>query len=189
MVPVEEYLCAGELSEQGLNMLDAKTILKLFEALNAELAARGIKGEIGLCGGAVMCLVFQARTATKDVDAIFHPTREIREASRTVAARLGLAEDWLNDAAKCYFLTSPPVHEVVELSHLRVWAPQAEYMLAMKCVSARFDSHDLDDAKFLLRHLEIKTPEQAFRIIEQYYPRHVVPPKTQFLLEELLGSG
>jgi hypothetical protein len=59
----------------------------------------------------------------------------------------------------------------------------------MKCVSARFDSHDLDDAKFLLRHLEIKTPDQAFRIIEQYYPRHVIPPKTQFLLEELLGSG
>jgi hypothetical protein len=29
---------------------------------------------------------------------------------------------------------------------LIVWAPQAEYMLAMKCISARFDSQDLDDA-------------------------------------------
>lgn len=170
-------------------MLDAKTILKLFDALNAELAAHGVKGEIGICGGAVMCLVFQARESTKDVDAIFHPTREIREASRAVATRLGLTEDWLNDAAKGFFLTSPSVHNVVELSHLRVWAPQAEYMLAMKCISARFDSHDLDDAKFLLRHLEITTPEQACSIIEQYYPRHVIPPKTQFLLEELLGSG
>jgi len=110
MVPVAEYLCAGQLSKQGLTMLDAKTILKLFEALNAELAAHGVKGEIGICGGAVMCLVFQAREATKDVDAIFHPTREIREASRAVATRLGLTEDWLNDAAKGFFLTSPSVH-------------------------------------------------------------------------------
>jgi hypothetical protein len=189
MVPVAEYLCAGQLSKQGLTMLDAKTIRKLFESLNAELAAHGVKGEIGICGGVVMCLVFQAREATRDVDAIFQPTREIRAASRAVAVRLGVDEDWLNDAAKGYFLTSPPIHEVMELSHLRVWAPQAEYMLAMKCVSARFDSHDLDDAKFLLRHLEIKTPDQACRIIEQYYPRHVIPPKTQFLLEELFGSS
>jgi hypothetical protein len=102
---------------------------------------------------------------------------------------MGLPEDWLNDAAKGYFLTAPPVRSVVELSNLRVWAPQAEYMLAMKCVSARYDSHDLDDTKFLIAHLGIKTMDQAFRIIEQYYPRKVIPPKTQYLLEELLDSG
>lgn len=169
-------------------MLNSNDILKLFEALNAELSARNVKGEIGICGGAVMCLVFKARESTKDVDAIFHPTSEIREASRAVAARLGVSEDWLNDAAKGYFLTAPPVRDVVELSNLRVWAPRADYMLAMKCVSARFDSHDADDARFLLDHLAIKTVEQACHLIEQYYPRHVIPPKTQYLLEELLGE-
>lgn len=122
------------------------------------------------------------------MDAIFEPTREIREASRVVADRLGLPKDWLNDAAKGYFLTAPPTRAVVELSHLRVWAPQAEYMLAMKCISARFDSHDLDDTRFLLTHLGIKTVSQACSIIEQYYPRKMIPPKTQFLLEELLGA-
>jgi hypothetical protein len=169
-------------------MLDANAILGLFAALNTELAARGVKGEIGICGGAVMCLVFKARVSTKDVDAVFQPTREIREASRAVAGRLGVPEDWLNDAAKGYFLTPPPVRHVVELSNLRVWAPQAEYMLAMKCVSARFDSHDADDTRFLLGHLGIRTVAQACRIIEQYYPRQVIPPKTQYLLEELLGG-
>ena len=126
--------------------------------------------------------------ATKDVDAIFKPTVEIREASKCVAAKLGAPEDWLNDAAKGYFLSQPPVHDVVELSHLRVWAPQADYMLAMKCHSARFDSHDIDDVKFLLNHLEIRSAEEAFRIVEKYVPRKVVPAKTRFLLEELLGG-
>ncbi len=170
-------------------MLTASAIRKLFEELNAELAVNGVKGELGICGGAVMCLVFEARESTKDIDAIFHPTKEIREASRVVAARMGLPEDWLNDAAKGFFLTAPPVREVLELSNLRVWAPQAEYMLAMKCVSARFDSHDLDDVKFLIGHLGIKKVDQACRIIELYYPRKVIPPKTQYLLEELLGVG
>ncbi len=167
-------------------MLDSKTILRLFSALNDELRRAGVRGEIGICGGAVMCLVFNARESTKDVDAVFVPTQEIRDASRAVADKLGVPEGWLNDAAKGYFLSQPPVHDVVELSHLRVWAPQADYMLAMKCVSARFDSHDLDDTKFLLKYLGIGSVEEASRIIEQYYPRKVIPAKTQFLLEELL---
>lgn len=170
-------------------MLDSKTILRLFSALNDELRGMGVRGEIGICGGAVMCLVFNARESTKDVDAIFQPTREIRDASKAVADRLGMPEDWLNDAAKGYFLSQPPVREVVELSNLRVWAPQADYMLAMKCVSARFDSHDLDDTEFLLNHLGIRSVDEACRIIEQYYPRKVIPAKTQFLLEEMLQKG
>ena len=169
-------------------MLNSETILRLFTALNDELRGAGARGEIGICGGAVMCLVFKARESTKDVDAVFLPTQEIRHASKLVADKLGVPEDWLNDAAKGYFLSQPPVHDVVELSNLRVWAPQADYMLAMKCVSARFDSHDLDDTKFLLAHLGIRSVEEASRIVEQYYPRKVIPAKTQFLLEELLGN-
>ena len=168
-------------------MLDSETILKLFSALNDELRSMGARGEVGICGGAVMCLVFKARESTKDVDAIFRPTKEIRDASRLVADKLGVPADWLNDAAKGYFLSQPPVHDVVELSNLRVWAPQADYMLAMKCVSARFDSHDLDDTKFLLRHLGVRSVREASVIIEKYYPRKAIPAKTQFLLEEVLG--
>ncbi len=56
-------------------MLTSETIRALFVALNDELASQEIIGEIGLCGGAVMCLVFNARNSTKDVDAVFEPTR------------------------------------------------------------------------------------------------------------------
>ncbi|MFV2071856.1 MAG: hypothetical protein ACC742_04280 [Thermoanaerobaculales bacterium] len=167
-------------------MLTTETIRALFVALNDELASRGVLGEVGLCGGAVMCLVFQARSSTKDVDAVFEPTREIREAAAVVARDFGVAEDWLNDAAKGFFISNPPQNEVMELPNLRVWAPAADYMLAMKCVSARFDSHDRGDVEFLVRHLELQSPAAVFEVICRYYPRERVPAKTAFFVEEIL---
>jgi hypothetical protein len=166
-------------------MFTAKRIRELFKKLNTELAKLNAKGEIGLCGGAVMCLVFKTREATKDVDAIFEPTREIREAARRVAADNALPEDWLNDAAKGFFLTDPPRQLVLDFPHLRVWAPSADYMLAMKCISARFDTFDRDDVIFLIKHLELKRAEDVFRIIEKYYPRKTIPPKTEYFIEEV----
>jgi hypothetical protein len=167
-------------------MLDISLIKKLLQALNEELAKAGTKGEIGLCGGAVMCLVFQARQATKDIDGIFEPTDQIRKAAAKVAKRFGLADNWLNDAAKAYFHVDPPKEAVLEFSNLRVWAPRADYMLAMKCISARFDSHDREDVEFLLEYLKLTEAEAVFRIIEKYYPGAQIPPKTRFLVEELL---
>ena len=168
-------------------MLDISQIKKLFRALNKELSQLKVKGEIGICGGTVMCLVFQTRKATKDVDGIFEPTREIRQASLKVAKAMGVSKDWLNDAAKAFFHVDPPREEVMELSHLRIWAPRADYMLAMKCISARFDSYDREDVEFLLKYLHLKNPGDVFSIIEKYYPRFQISPKTQFLIEELLG--
>jgi hypothetical protein len=169
-------------------MLDIQTMKKLFHALNRELGKMDVVGEIGLCGGAVMCLVFKARAATKDVDAIFKPTREIREASKKVADEFNLPEDWLNDAAKGFFLTDPPKQDVLSLSHLRIWAPTAEYMLAMKCVSARFDTFDRDDVVFLIRHLEFGSFEDVSKAILKFYPNEMIPPKTRFLIEEIFDT-
>ncbi len=170
-------------------MLDRGLILRLLKALNAELRKKGVVGEIGMCGGTVMCLVFKAREATRDVDAIFAPTKALREAARAVAARFELPPDWLNDAAKAYFHADPPREPVREYSHLRVWAPRADYMLAMKCVSARFDSSDKDDVLFLVRYLKLKSPEAVFKIIERYYPSRLIPAKARFLVEEVMGSS
>lgn len=169
-------------------MLTIKKIKFLFQLLNKELAKKNIKGEVGICGGAVMCLVFQARQATKDVDAIFEPSAEIRKAVKMIAHREGLPENWLNDAAKTYFHVDPPKENILELSHLKVWAPRADYMLAMKCLAARFDTYDKDDVIFLIEYLGLKTAEQVFRLIEKYYPHSHIPPRTQFFVEELFDK-
>ena len=170
-----------------MTVLSADRIRELFAALDQELGGRAVVGEVGLLGGAVMCLVFQARESTKDVDAVFAPTREIRDAARAVAVRFGVPEDWLNDAAKGFVVSSPPRIQVLSLPNLRVWAPCADYMLAMKCVSARFDTHDADDVAFLVRHLGLVAPDEVFERIARYYPQERVPPRARFLVEELLG--
>ena len=77
---------------------------------------------------------------------------------------------------------------VLDLSHLRVWAPEPRYMLAMKCVSARWDTHDRDDVEFLLQKLSLSSADEVFAIIEAYYPQNRILPKTQFLIEELFEN-
>lgn len=169
-------------------MLHYKQIKELFTALNKELAHQSIQGEVLLCGGAVMCLVFKTRVATQDIDGIFHPTKEIRKAVKKISKRFQIPSDWLNDAAKGFFYSDPPKQRVLQLSHLKIYAPQADYLLAMKAVSARFDSYDYDDLVFLVKHLELKNSQEAFKIIEKYYPKKIIPTKTYFLIEELIGK-
>lgn len=167
-------------------MLEKKRIESLFKTLNVKLKEQGIKGEIGMVGGAVMCLVYNARAATKDVDAIFEPTTIIRELCEKIAEEEGLPKNWLNDGAKGYIQPRFQRIEVLRLSNLLVWAPETKYMLAMKCISARWDTSDKDDVIFLIDFLELKSKEDVFDIIEHFYPKSRIPPKTQFLIEEII---
>ena len=169
-------------------MLTKKRIQKLFNKLNEKLKAEGIRGEIGIVGGAVMCLVFDARPSTNDIDGIFIPTGKIRKFAKEIAHEEGVPPNWLNDAAKGYIQGDFKKMEVLSLSHLAVWAPQPEYMLAMKCISARVDTSDADDVRVLIKHLNLKESREVFEIVSKYYPRHQVPARTQFFIEELFET-
>ena len=169
-------------------MLTSKMIINLLEDLNSELTKLKVTGELGLCGGAVMCLVFKTRCATKDIDGIFAPTAEMRKAIAQVAEHKNLPNDWLNAAAKGFFSETPPKEDVLNFSNLRVWAPSAEYMLAMKCISARYDTYDKDDLIFLIKHLNLVSAENVFEIILKYYPNNIIPVKTKFFIEKLFQN-
>ncbi len=58
----------------------------------------------------------------------------------------------------------------------------------MKCLSFRIGAefHDEDDVRYLLRHLDIGTYEQALATIARFYPLDRFPQKTLYALEELL---
>ena len=166
-------------------MLTQNQIIRLFEQINEELSAIGDFGEIGIVGGAVMCVVYNARLSTRDVDAIFEPSKIIRDIAKQLSLSNNLPEDWLNDAAKRFIVPGFKQQDVLELSNLRVWAPEPKYMLAMKCISARWDTNDKDDVIFLIKLLKLNQPQDVFTIIEGFYPKNIIQAKTMFFIEEL----
>lgn len=170
--------------------LSASDIERLFGELNEELALQAVQGEIYLVGGAVMCLVHAARDATQDLDAYFEPADVLRTAAARVAVRHDLPEHWLNDAVKGFLSEHGRFRRYLELSHLTVYTAEPEYLLAMKCLSARIgrEFHDIDDIRFLLRYLNVTSVAAAEALLAKYYPLERYPKKTGYLLEELLGS-
>jgi Nucleotidyltransferase of unknown function (DUF6036) len=161
---------------------------RLFELLNQELERSETQGELFLVGGAVMCLAYATRPSTQDVDAVFRPPTQVREAAARVATRARVKADWLNDAVKGFMSSRGDFVPFLELGHLRVMMARPEYLLAMKCLAMRIGAefHDEDDVRFLLRLLEIHTYDQAVTIITKYYPLERFPQKTLYALAELL---
>ena len=170
--------------------LDRDTILRALDRLSQILGDRGITGEVCLLGGTVMVLAFKTRARTKDVDAIFHPPNEIRDAARLVQAEMNLPEGWLNDGAKAFVSAR---HETAEgdlpqFPHLRLTAPTAEYMLAMKCMASRIP------AARRTRGTSRTSPSDpaprlgdAIRpsIVARYYPEEQIPVRARYLIEDL----
>jgi len=166
--------------------MNKKKLLKVLNDLNYQLFKEKVLGEICVVGGAAMVLCFQAREATKDIDAIFEPSSIIRKAAKKVAKLNNLPVDWLNDGVKG-FLPKEVLEKklLLDLNNLKVWSPSAKYLLAMKSISARFDSNDGADVRFLINHLKLKNSKKVFNIICDYYPKKLIPPKTIFFIEEI----
>ena len=168
--------------------LTDRDIRRLFELLNEELRRSETQGELYLVGGAVMCLAYATRPSTQDVDGLFRPARQVREAAARVAVQGGLQADWLNDGVKGFLSEYGEYATFLEVDHLRVMVAQPAYLLAMKCLSLRIGAefHDEDDIRYLLRHLDIASYEQAVAVITRFYPLERFPRKTLYALEELL---
>ena len=164
--------------------METGEIKQYLTELNDELCAIDVKGEICMYGGAVMCLAYNARPATKDVDAVFEPVKEIRGAAGRIADRHGLDKDWLNYAVKM-FLVPHEREELLDLSNLKVYRPTADYLLAMKVLAARVNTWDRTDIEFLVSELELRTHDEAIAIVEKYYPHKQIKPETRLFLEEI----
>ena len=169
--------------------LTTADIRYLFDLLNQELRDTGTHAELYVVGGAAMCLALGARNATRDVDAWFKPSTLVRQAAARVAARANVPEDWLNDAVKAWLSDHGSFGPYLELSHLQVFVALPAYLLALKCMSMRLGAefHDLDDVRYLLRHLDIRTADVAMQVVTQYFEEARVPLKTRLALEDLLA--
>lgn len=173
-------------------MYSRQRILQLLNRLNAELQRAGVTAEVCLFGGAAMVLAFDAREATRDVDAVFAPTDTLRQAIAAVARDEGESEDWMNDAVKGFVSSTPVTTDegLPVLSHVRLLRPADDYLLAMKCLAARaagdHATGDRADVALLIRKLNLRTVDAVVEVIRRYYHDRVVPARTRYFVEEIL---
>ena len=167
--------------------LSAKDIQNAFAALSAELARGGERGQIAITGGAALVLLFNARQTTKDVDAYFvqPDLAQLREAVARVARELDLPDDWLNDAAKGYFVRISEGEVVYASESLLVRAVSTEQLLAMKLAAWR-DAIDRGDARLLLSTME-GSAEEIWARTEPFVPRGQVD-KASYAFDDLWDS-
>jgi hypothetical protein len=120
-------------------LLDRAAIQDAFRRLGDRLARRGVVADIYVIGGAAMALAYDARRATRDIDAVFQPHGIVVDEARAVADELGLPRWWLNEQASAYVAPGGDVAAPHVFDHpgLRVSAASPEHLLAMKVLAAR----------------------------------------------------
>lgn len=159
-----------------------------FERMSALLEARGVKADLFVVGGAAMMLAYDARPATRDIDAVFKRKNEVFKAAAQVAREQKLPDEWLNNAVTRY-IGRPDQRPtpILDLPGVRVMAGSPRYLLAMKILADRHD-RDRDDLRFLIRLVGLKTMPAVERAFRQVYPGDAIAPDTRKRLAEILAE-
>src|SRR5215469_8658687 len=145
-------------------LLDRDAITEAFRRLGDRLARRGLIADVYVFGGAAMALAYDARRATRDIDAVFQPHGVVLEEARAVANELGLPPWWLNEQASAYVAPGgdPGAPRIFDHPGLRVSAASPEHLLAMKVLAAR--RRDAEDISFLVKHLDLPSVEAVLSL-------------------------
>jgi hypothetical protein len=92
---------------------------------------------------------------------------------------------------KGFFSASGRFDVYQEFSHLRVFAPHPEYLLAMKCLAMRLgeEFQDRNDVAVLVGTLGLRRIEDAEAVLARYFPLERYPVRARYVLEDLLSRG
>ncbi|MBB5825234.1 DUF6036 family nucleotidyltransferase [Micromonospora carbonacea] len=169
-------------------LLDRVAIEDAFRRLGERLARRGVVADLYIFGGAAMALAYDARRATRDIDAVFHPHGVVLDEARAVADELGLPHWWLNEQASAYVAPGGDAAAPRVFDHpgLRVAAASAEHLLAMKVLAAR--RRDADDIRFLVDHLRLTRAEEVLDLCAEIFPEEEVPGRARLVLDDVFDS-
>ena len=176
--------------------LSREDILRGLRRLDEMARKANLVVEIAIYGGAALCLAFDTRAATRDVDVVIRSaTQFVRKAAREIARDEGWPEAWLNDGVKGFIAASEDLRLMREFSAtgaegLRIFVPSPEYLFAMKCMSMRAEgldgSHDISDIEALADIAGIADAGEALAIVESFYPSSRIPAKVRFGVEEIM---
>lgn len=158
--------------------------------LARSLAGADIQARLYIVGGAAMTLEYQARDATRDIDAQYYPKDAVNNVALQVARRHDLPDDWLNDKAAMFI--SPVVDDenakvFLTIGTVMIQIASPEVLLAMKIRASR-PSRDAADIEFLCRYLHVSSVDQAIDIFEAYYPEDPLPVRAKPLLKSIFAQ-
>lgn len=158
----------------SLEKVSKELFLEILETLDKKLEENRLELTLNIYGGTVMMACFDARPATKDVDALFETSPIIDNILVDIAETYALHEGWINQDIKepLKNVKKENLKEIYKFKNLKVLAPSAEQMLAMKILSARPEPYrDFSDAEYLIKYLKIETLEQVMNIFDKYVGR------------------
>lgn len=168
--------------------LDKDDMMKYFKQIDQALKEQNQHGEIIISGGASMCLVHEARQSTKDIDALYEPKNLINEISQQIADKNNLNSDWINDGVKGFLHPDMKSEVILKFDNLTVSSVSAEALLAMKLTALRARTQDLNDAKFLIKKLNITDENQLLKILEENTYKDKLTVITQYKALDVLNS-
>jgi len=175
-------------------LLTKEEIIEGLKEIGKKAKANNLVIDIAIYGGAALSIAYNLRNATKDVDAVVKGDKqEFKKIVESVAEEKDWSNDWLNDAVKGFLSNEEELRSTnYEIEGLRIYVPTPEYIFAMKCMAMRSDEYkksiDMEDIKNLSKIIGIKDKNDAFKIIEKFYPKNRIMPKTLFGIEEIMDN-
>src|SRR2546429_1403565 len=174
--------------------MEAGDIERYLDELGAELNNRGLKKPVRilLIGGAYMLLFANATRSTKDIDIFWldedglqRAYAPLRESVQVITRKYDLDADWLNYLAQMLMYDEvivPNGKLWKRFGPLHVYAPEVEYILALKITAGR--QKDLDDCAILLPKNKIRTRHQALQVLD----RDILPGGQQKNAESIANA-
>ena len=137
-----------------------------------KLGGKTTPAEIILIGGAAVLADYGFREVTYDIDAIISASSAMEDAIRSVTDELNLPNGWLNEDFR---KTASYTPKLVQYSHyyktfygvVTVRTVTAEYLVAMKMVSARQYKNDLSDIVGIIGEHQRRNTPLTFDMIDR----------------------
>ena len=178
--------------------IDAPLLDRMLTEIGEEFALRKEWVEIAIYGGAALLLHFSDRDSTRDIDyvAISGNDSEIKSVATMVGARHGMEPEWFNDAVRIsiHERREEPLHSIYPRfateGGMRVFAASPRYILAMKLniMRSSLESHDVEDIWNLLGHCEMKTFEEAEKLVKEFFPDIELSQRNKAILQDVLDA-
>lgn len=132
-----------------------------------------------------MVLAYDARRATRDIDAVSLPHGIVLEEAHALAAELGLPRWWRSEQASVDVAPGGDPHAPLTFDHpgLRVSTASPEHLLAMKAIAAR--RRDVDDLRLLVERLGLTSPDQVLEVCRRVFPDEPLRDRALLAIEDL----